>query len=123
MQVDGRTYIWGGSVVKGSNDVIMNFNRGVNYQENVASRVLKYYINYQNLPYFNAYFNNNKSQGNSFTGVTDGTYIAIGSFFESSAEQLASIDVYAVRIYNRALTDEEIQRNYEIDQYRFGIIE
>lgn len=31
--------------------------------------------------------------------------------------------VYIVRIYNRALTDEEIKINYEIDQYRFGITE
>ena len=31
--------------------------------------------------------------------------------------------IYLVRIYNRALTEEEIKINYEIDKYRFGITE
>lgn len=31
--------------------------------------------------------------------------------------------IYAIRIYNRALTDKEIKTNFEIDQYRFGITE
>lgn len=29
--------------------------------------------------------------------------------------------IYAVRVYNRALTDDEIKENYELDKYRFGI--
>lgn len=29
--------------------------------------------------------------------------------------------IYAIRIYDRLLTDEEIKQNYEIDKYRFGI--
>lgn len=29
--------------------------------------------------------------------------------------------VYAVRIYNRALTDDEINRNYQLDKIRFGL--
>lgn len=29
--------------------------------------------------------------------------------------------VYCARIYNRALTDEEVRKNYEIDKIRFGI--
>lgn len=32
-------------------------------------------------------------------------------------------NIYAVRIYNRVLTDEEIKTNYKIDKYRFGITE
>lgn len=30
-------------------------------------------------------------------------------------------NIYCVRVYNRALTDEEIQINYSIDKYRFNI--
>ena len=29
--------------------------------------------------------------------------------------------LYSVRIYNRALTDEEIEHNYQLDRQRFGI--
>lgn len=29
--------------------------------------------------------------------------------------------IYSVRVYNRVLTDEEIQKNYQIDKTRFGI--
>ena len=29
--------------------------------------------------------------------------------------------IYAVRVYNRALTEEEIQHNYKVDKLRFGI--
>ena len=28
--------------------------------------------------------------------------------------------VYAIRLYNRALTDEELLQNYNIDNERFG---
>ncbi len=30
-------------------------------------------------------------------------------------------NVYSARIYNRALTDEEVRKNYEIDKIRFGV--
>ena len=30
-------------------------------------------------------------------------------------------NIYSVRIYNRALTDAEINDNYKIDQYRFDV--
>ena len=29
--------------------------------------------------------------------------------------------VYAVRIYNRALSDEEVKQNYTVDKVRFGL--
>ena len=29
--------------------------------------------------------------------------------------------IYAVRVYNKALTEEEIQHNYKVDKFRFGI--
>lgn len=35
--------------------------------------------------------------------------------------QFFSGKVYSVRIYNRALTDEEIKNNYNVDKYRFDV--
>ena len=29
--------------------------------------------------------------------------------------------IYSVRVYNRALTDEEVQRNYELDKILYGV--
>ena len=38
-----------------------------------------------------------------------------------SSEAFNNFGVYSVRIYNRALTDEEISQNYNVDKERFGI--
>lgn len=38
-----------------------------------------------------------------------------------SSEAFNNFEVYSVRIYNRALTDEEISQNYNVDKERFGI--
>lgn len=53
------------------------------------------------------------------------TSMALGANpYESKAEnEYFKGKIYIVRIYNRALTDEEIKTNYEIDKYRFGITE
>ena len=61
----------------------------------------------------------------------DGTYNkpATGSNFIIGGNPLAGVGanaqlkgtVYSVRIYNRALTEEEIKQNYEIDKQKYGI--
>ena len=33
----------------------------------------------------------------------------------------SDMNVYSAKIYNRALTEEEIKQNYKIDKKRFGI--
>ena len=38
-----------------------------------------------------------------------------------NSEAFNNFEVYSVRIYNRALTDEEISQNYNVDKERFGI--
>ena len=47
-------------------------------------------------------------------GTSDGT---------ASSEARFNMKVYSVRIYNRCLTEDEINHNYEIDKARFGITE
>ena len=37
------------------------------------------------------------------------------------SNSLVNFYVYSVRIYNRALTEEEVKNNYEVDKARFGI--
>ena len=39
------------------------------------------------------------------------------------ADFYSNMNLMAVRVYNRILTQSEIQDNYEVDQYRFGITE
>ena len=39
------------------------------------------------------------------------------------ADFYSNMNLMAVRVYNRTLTQSEIQDNYEVDQYRFGITE
>ena len=38
-----------------------------------------------------------------------------------SSEAFNNFEVYSVRIYNRALTDDEVSQNYNVDKERFGI--
>ena len=47
-------------------------------------------------------------------GTSDGT---------GGSEARFNMKVYSVRIYNRCLTEDEINHNYEIDKARFGITE
>ena len=51
------------------------------------------------------------------------TVLAIGTnpSGSSGAEQYVAMKVYSVRIYDRALTDEEIAQNHAVDKTRFGI--
>ena len=72
----------------------------------------------------------------SVNGEVDGipfndTYVspATGSNFVIGGNPLAGAGaqtqfkgtIYCIRIYNRALTEEEIKQNYEIDKQRYGI--
>ncbi len=45
--------------------------------------------------------------------------VGIGKY--SAHNNNNTFKIYEIRIYNRILTDEEVQTNYEIDKYRFGI--
>ena len=44
-------------------------------------------------------------------------------YFGSRAgtQSFCKMNLASVRIYNRALTEEEIKHNYEIDKLRFGL--
>lgn len=46
------------------------------------------------------------------------TSLLIGKYNDTT---LTKGNIYAIRMYNRALTEEEIKSNYEIDKIRFGI--
>ena len=76
----------------------------------------------------NQYINEAIKSGN-ITKPSSSTIFAIGTNPNGSADGLPSGEsrlngyVYSVRIYNRVLTDEEIQQNYNVDKARFNIQE
>ena len=47
-------------------------------------------------------------------------YIQIGKYTSENNCRFAG-EICAIRIYNRALTEEEIKHNYEVDRIRFGL--
>lgn len=116
-----RTYMKDVNVVKGLPDATsIDFQNYKN--ERKATRVLMYYKE-KDQKYLNAYYNANKSEEKTFEdNEQNGTYISIASF-RTVPDQLSKIDVYSVRIYNRALTDQEIANNYQVDKARFNIEE
>ena len=68
-----------------------------------------------------------KEQSGLVTKPQNSTTFAIGTNPSGTSEGLpdnaarTNLEVYSVRIYNRALTEEEIKHNYEIDEQRFKI--
>lgn len=116
----GRTYIFRNKTVKGNPAVVIDFNKNNIY--NNASMVLKYYTQKEKSYTLN-YFNMNKSNEQEYQITKNGTFLVIGSYLPYSANQCAKMEVYAVRVYNRALSEDEIRQNYEIDKVRFNIQE
>ena len=112
-----RTYICSNYTVKG--EPYMNIFFNGNLYNNLSSRVLKWYTVDATSSFVN-YYNNVKSEEKNYTSTNDGTYVAIGSFLATNPDQLAKMNVYSVRVYNKPLTDEEVKHNYEIDRRRFN---
>lgn len=68
--------------------------------------------------------------GTNYKMYLDGTLVKQGDIGQIPAAPVKNINIqsqrhygehYSVRVYNRALTDIEIQQNYNIDKQRFGL--
>lgn len=68
-----------------------------------------------------------KEVSGEFTAPLSSTVFAISTNPAETGESLSSterrtnMEVYSVRIYNKCLTEDEIQKNYTIDKIRFLI--
>ena len=65
-----------------------------------------------------------ETQGNGvIKEPRNNTVIALGTDALGSTSGLTFLNgkIYSVRIYNRALTEEEVQQNYQIDKMRFNV--
>lgn len=71
--------------------------------------------------------NTTKAVKGTYTKPGSSTIYALATNPEGTSEYLttsdarANIEVYSVRIYNRALTEAEVEQNYQVDKQRFGI--
>lgn len=92
------------------NSLMGNLNEVVSNTIVVDNTFLKGYKNASCL------YNNTS---NTYDVDTSGDSFNIGADGRASLPTLT--DCYSFRIYNRALTDEEIQQNYKIDKDRFNI--
>ena len=113
-----------------SGDTILNFDKGAIYNANVvkgtssnfngnsyfATRGLRY-----SSSSYTAFMNGKLSSPVSFTDTNNGSFISIGSSSATGASNVSKQKVYSVRVYNKALTTDELVRNYTIDRYRFGV--
>ncbi|MEG0872718.1 MAG: hypothetical protein RSE00_01875 [Clostridia bacterium] len=114
-----RTYFQGNNAyIKGEPPISVVDSKIVD--QNPHSRVLQWRTKNNEL-YLDVY-SDSKKIGDSvkFTNNNNGTYFSLGSY-KPVPDQLAKIDVYSVRIYNRALSDEEVNMNYTVDAKRYGI--
>lgn len=64
-----------------------------------------------------------KSESDKIKTPNNDTKLCIGTNPSSNRGTACWLNgkVYSVRVYNRALTDEEVRKNYEIDKIRFGV--
>lgn len=116
-----RTYITGKVTTKGDPAVPIVFV--TNNFNNLSSRVLKYYTE-KGMSYTMNYYNIVASgEPQIYQTTNNGNYISIGSFLNTSWDQGSKVQVYAVRVYNRGLSEAEIHHNYILDKARYGIEE
>ena len=113
-----RTYIYSTYTNKGyPTEVSSNF---VNSDDNISNRVLKYSTDNGKSTYCN-YYNAAKGETKEFEDTSDAAFLSIGSFLNTEWSQGSKEKIYAVRIYNRALTDNEIRANFLMDKEKYGI--
>ena len=118
---DLGTYIRGINTTKGSMPTNVDFNT-TNYY-NLSSRVLKYYTE-NNTSYTLNYYNMTISgEPQVYQSTNNGDWISMGSFVNANWDQGTKLQVYAVRLYNRGLSEDEIHHNYILDKARYGIEE
>lgn len=124
--VDGRQIFfvkWYGYTMELNSDKTISYGRKNGYL------VTKSSINYSRIYNITAENDGNKSKiyiNNTYNNEQDAVPVAysdmnlitIGSYNKS---RYFNGSIYAIRMYNRALTDEEIDHNYQIDKARFGI--
>ena len=58
----------------------------------------------------------NNSEGHASKGAN----MTVLCYYTATYRSLGA-KIYSIRVYNRKLTEEELQYNYEIDKARFGI--
>lgn len=99
-----KNYYWGNDLVTQSSIIVKN---------NIYSALAINYGNDRRI-----YLNGSMiARDNKTPNVVMGD-VTIGKTY--SNEYICG-DIYCVRVYNRALSEEEIKHNYEIDKARFGI--
>ena len=86
------------------------------------SKTRKIYLEYKRLPNAKkAEFYAKAELGAGIDGVAEIDVGAQGTIISLGAETTFKGTIYCVRVYNRALTEEELKENFKVDQQRYGI--
>lgn len=91
-------------------------------ETNATSITYKY--NSTNNSYTTTYYSNSQTKTSTFYSLNTGAStlkIGIGNYTEYNKNK--QFKIKSLRIYNRALTEEEIQTNYQLDKSRYAINE
>ncbi len=133
---EGETYIVGNCQAGGyglvvwntKNAIILNINNeydaayGSNSQSNVKYSISGKY-NQKEIALFENGKKDSKEKIGKITKTTNNTIMALGTnpFKDTSDVSFLNGTIYSVRIYNRALTDDEVMQNYKIDKMLYGV--
>ena len=83
-----------------------------NFAYETSAQLLGINGKYEGIPYNN----NIQKPATGTTFVLGGNPLA-----GAGAETTFKGTIYCVRVYNRALTEEELKENFKVDQQRYGI--
>lgn len=100
----------------GRNGGYLTSNKTINLSEKY-SIVAKHENNISRLYINNIFEKEQNVQPVAYSGMTT---ITIGNYRGNGGQYLNG-KIYSIRMYNRALTDSEIEHNYEIDKERFNL--
>jgi hypothetical protein len=71
--------------------------------------------------YVNADYKNGISGGVTYIPSSVGGRLCVGVFGESSLSSYTAFALYSLKVYNRALSAEEVRQNYNATKKRFGL--
>ena len=113
------------SIVKGNNFQLNSlFNSSVDLKNNTVLYTLIWDgENYSNtIAYTNTNSTEKLTETGGYSNDDDATSVTIGRrFYKGAGGWFLKGKIYSIRAYNRALTEEEIKNNYEVDRVRFNM--
>ena len=105
-----------------NNSVFNSINNIINITD-IGKKTMAFALDSDNITYSdNASFYSEETKEGIVQSIADRTCYAIGSMYPwNPYAGFFEGNIYAIRVYNRKLSEEELRHNYEVDKQRFNM--